>query len=282
VIFCPSALVPPFSSTPLVMTIFDLTPLRFGGTQDPISRQYATAMLRLGARRSAAICTISSAVRDEIVARFPTVPPGSVHVAYPGPNPELLAAPDTRPSIPDHPFVLMVGTVEPRKNHITAVRALAEHCRRRPASPLILVAAGSAGWRYEPVDRAISELGLSERVIRIGNVEPGTLKWLYRRATALLFPSLYEGFGLPVLEALSLECPVVASRIPSVAEITGDGAMLLEPTDVPGWTAALAAVEDGRGWGLSPAAGLERARRFTWDGCAESALAAISAAIAPS
>ena len=165
----------------------------------------------------------------------------------------------------------MVGTLEPRKNHLTIVRALADHVRRRPASPLWLVLAGSAGWLYRPVLDAIGELGLASRVVRLGKVEPGVLKWLYQHAAALLFPSLYEGFGLPVLEAFVLGCPVVAARIASVLEIADDdSAMLLEPTDVPAWAAALDRIEAG---GLPPGmvqAARRRAQRFTWAGCAES------------
>ena len=165
----------------------------------------------------------------------------------------------------------MVGTLEPRKNHLTIVRALADHVRRRPASPLWLVLAGSAGWLYQPVLDAIGELGLASRVVRLGKVEPGVLKWLYQHAAALLFPSLYEGFGLPVLEAFALGCPVVAARIASVLEIAdGDSAMLLEPTDVPAWAAALDRIDEAGG--LPPGmveAARRRAQRFTWAGCAD-------------
>jgi len=102
------------------------------------------------------------------------------------------------------------------------------------------------------------------------------LKWLYQHAQALLFPSLYEGFGLPVLEALALQCPVVAARIPSVVEITGDAATLLEPTDVAGWSRTLDSLVAGQRDHAALAAGLDRAGRFTWEACAASAVEAIS------
>jgi glycosyltransferase involved in cell wall biosynthesis len=260
------------------MTVYDLTPLRYSSTQDWLSRQYIAGMMRAGVRGASRICTISNAVGTELVDRFPHLRPERVSVAYPGPNPDLLAAQPTRATLPDRPFALMVGTVEPRKNHITALRALAEHRRHWPGSNLMLVAAGSAGWQYGPILEAIEELGLKDHVVRLGVVAPGTLKWLYQAAQALLFPSLYEGFGLPVLEALYLECPVIAAEIPSVVEITGSAATLLPPTEVGAWAAALDAIAEGapRGRGVNPA-GLERARRFTWEACADAAVAAIQA-----
>jgi alpha-1,3-rhamnosyl/mannosyltransferase len=281
IIYCPSSLVPLRGRRPFLTTVFDLTQLTFSSTQDRMSGAYARAMLRRGLARATAFCTISQAVRAELTGRFAKITPERVHVTYPGPNPQLLAAAAVPPAIPDRPFVLMVGTMEPRKNHLTMLRALADHVARRPGSALTLVFAGSPGWRYQPVLRAIDELGLRERVVRLGPVDAGALKWLYQHALALAFPSRYEGFGLPVLEALSLQCPVVAARIPSLVEIIGDDGRLLEPTDVNAWAAALDELIDGYRDPAVLAAGLERARRFTWDACARSAVDAIYAALGP-
>ena len=125
-IFCPSSLVPLRNRRPFVMTVFDLTPLRFGSTQEWLSKQYLAAMLRTGIHRARIICTISQAIGDEILARFPGIEASRMRVTYPGPNPELLAADATPVPIPNRPFVLMVGTVEPRKNHLTVLRALGD------------------------------------------------------------------------------------------------------------------------------------------------------------
>jgi glycosyltransferase involved in cell wall biosynthesis len=278
-VLCPSSLVPLSGSVPFLMTVFDLTPLRFSSTQDWFSRQYLAGMIRAGVRRASGICTISQAVAAEITSRFTTVPSGRVHVTYPGPNPELLQAIEEAPAIPDRPFALMVGTVEPRKNHLTVMRAFAEHRRRQPDSSLMLVTAGSAGWHYRPVLQAIDELQLAGHVIRLGTIGPDVLKWLYQHSRALLFPSLYEGFGLPVLEALSLGCPVVAARLPSVMEITGETAQLLEPTDVPAWASALDGLEQARRDDQLVEAYRRRANRFTWEACTAAAVAAIRAAL---
>lgn len=271
-IFCPSSLGPLRGSTPSCITLFDLSPLTYAGTLDRVSGLYLRLMLRIGIRRARGICTISHAVADEIVHRFPGVK--SVTVAYPGPNPALVEATPVPVDIGEAPYLLMVGTLEPRKNHLTVLRALADHLQRRPRSALRLVLAGSAGWRYAPVLRAIDELGLSTRVLQLGEVDAGTLRWLYEHAEALLFPSLYEGFGLPVLEAFTLGCPVVAARIGSIQEIaTGDAALLLEPTDVRAWTDAIDRI-DGHGLDREAMidAGRQRAQRFTWNECAASVM----------
>jgi alpha-1,3-rhamnosyl/mannosyltransferase len=277
VIFCPSLLVPVRARVPFVMTVYDLTALRYASTQDRLSRTYQAGMMRWGVPRARAICAISRAVGDEVVDRF-RVPPQQVVVSYPGPNPELLGAEPIAVPIPARPFVLMVGTVEPRKNHLTVVRALAQHHQHRPDSEMQLVIAGSAGWHYQSVLQAIDALGLRDRVLRLGHVEPTGLKWLYQQARALLFPSLYEGFGLPVLESLYLRCPVIAARLPSVVEITGDSAQLLEPTNVSAWAAALDALVDRPRDPADLATGVERAGRFTWEACAASAAEAITQA----
>jgi glycosyltransferase involved in cell wall biosynthesis len=282
VICCPTSLVPLGTKTPYLMTVFDLTPLHHAGTQERLSHQYIRTMMRLGIRRAAGIATISRAVADEILQTFPRRPASGVSVSYPGPNQQLIDAAPVAARITEQPFVLMVGTLEPRKNHLTVLRAMAEHRRRHPNSSLRLVLAGSPGWHYAPILRAIDDLSLAGQVIRLGSTPSGVLKWLFQHATALLFPSLYEGFGLPVLEALYLQCPVIAAAIPSVAEIVGTSAPLLPPTDVAAWAEKLDQVAaDPRGIRTGIQQGLERARRFTWEACAESTVAALQAAASP-
>lgn len=281
VIVCPTPLAPLRGSLPAIVTVFDLSPVVLPDTHDWMSRWYLRAMSRLGISRGRLVCTISRAVATELVAHYGRLTEDQVVVAYPGPNPDLLNA-DPRPDGGiDGPFALMVGTIEPRKNHLTILRALAGHVRQRPTSPLRLVLAGSLGWRYRSTLQALAELGLGSRVIRLGAVDASTLKWLYHNARALLFPSLYEGFGIPVLEAFCFGCPVIAARIPPVVELAGtDAAVLLDPTDVSAWAAAIDDVAAGRLDGSLPAAGLARSRAFTWDACAASVLGAARRAVA--
>jgi glycosyltransferase involved in cell wall biosynthesis len=263
-----------------VVTLYDMAPIVVPETLDRMSRSYVRMMFAVGVATARCVCTISHAVSREILTHYPSLTAERVFVAYPGPNPELLQAEPRPPSDVDGGFLLMVGTLEPRKNHITVLRALVDHVRRRPSSPLRLILAGPLGWRYTPILLAIDELGLTSRVIRLGAIDVGILKWLYLHAQALVFPSLYEGFGIPVLEAFSLECPVVAARIPSVIELAGgDAALLLDPTDVQAWASAMDEIADGRVDGSRRAAGLARSREFTWEGCARGVLAAVHGAV---
>ena len=279
-ILCPSSLTPLRGRIPCVVTLHDLAPVVVPETLDWMSRSYLRAMLAIATARARSICTVSQAVRDEILKHYPRLDPKRVFITHNGPNPDLLMSePRPVPGLED-PFVLIVGTLEPRKNHITVLRALAEHVRRRPRTSLKLVLAGPLGWGYRPVLEAINQLHLNSRVIRLGSIDAGTLKWLYLRARALLFPSLYEGFGIPVLEAFSFECPVIAARIPPVVELAGkETAILLEPMDVASWESALDAVAAGDLNGALRSAGRARSQQFSWESCAERVLPAVQAAL---
>jgi len=279
VIYCPAALTALRGRVPAVMTVFDMTTRLFPHTLDPLSGIYARQMLRIGLRRSSTICTISQAVRAELLSRYPRLTPDRVQVAYPGPSPEMMQA-DPQPALPDDaPFLLMVGTLEPRKNHVTALRAFARYRQGPHDAGLRLVLAGSPGWRYQPVADEIERLGLQDAVVRLGPTTPGRLKWLYQHARALLFPSLYEGFGLPVLEAFALRCPVVAARIPPVMEVAqSTGALLLEPDSVPAWATAIERVSTQPPDAARLATAQQRARHFTWEACAGAVRDALRAA----
>jgi glycosyltransferase involved in cell wall biosynthesis len=270
VIFSPTSLGPLRGRTPAVVTVHDLTLWRYPETVDWLSRAYLRVMLRTQVRRSAALCTVSRAVRAELLARFPGLTPDRVHVVPDAPDPDLLRA---TPQLVDgvvRPFFLMVGTIEPRKNHLTAIRAFATYLQRHPQNAAQLVIAGSPGWLYQPVIDQIEALGLPSRVRRLGHVDLGRLSWLYRNARALLFPSIYEGFGIPVVEAFALGCPVIAAKTAAVSEVAGEGTSILLPAlDVDRWAQAIerAAVDSPNPGMLARAR--DRAAGFSWDASAK-------------
>lgn len=269
VIFSPSGLGPLRGRTPSVITVHDLTLLRFPSTVHWMSRLYLEGMLRIQLRRAAAVCTGTRAVAAELLSRFPALQADRVHVVPDAPDPEVLAATPVPVEGLDRPFFLMVGTIEPRKNHLTAINAFARYLEQHPDAPELLVLAGSPGWLYEPVLDTVARLGLESRVVRVGHIDAGRLQWLYRRARALLFPSVYEGFGIPVVEAFALDCPVVAAAIPAVLEVAGEGtATLLPPLDVSAWAGALAAAASAPADDAMRAAARVRARAFTWEASA--------------
>ena len=247
----------------------DLTLWRYPETVHWLSRGYLRFMLRAQVRRSVALCTVSHAVRAELLARFHRLPAGRVAVVPDAPNPDLLGATPQPVEGVTPTFFLMAGTIEPRKNHLTAIRALAAYLQRHPESTAQLVIAGSPGWLYQPVIDQIRALGLESRVRRLGHVDLGPLSWLYRNTRALLFPSLYEGFGIPVVEAFALGCPVIAAEIAAVTEVAGEGTSVLLPArDVDRWAEAIErAAADPPDAGMLEAA-RERASGFSWDASA--------------
>lgn len=163
------------------------------------------------------------------------------------------------------PYVLTVATVEPRKNLITLVRAMAampEQVRRR--WPLVI--AGSKGWKNSSLYAAAAPLVEEGTVRFLGYVSDPDLPWLYAGATLFLYPSLYEGFGIPVVEAMACGVPVVTSDIPVCREIAGDSAVYLAPTDVEGWAEAIVRLmRDDARRGAMGAAGVGQAARFTFE-----------------
>lgn len=169
--------------------------------------------------------------------------------------------------------ILFVGLIEPRKNLERLIRAYAKLKSLHQDSCLVL--AGSQGWGYEAVLRAVSESGVKDRVFFPGFIPDRELPSLYNLADVFVYPSLYEGFGLPVLEAMSCGTPVVASRVSSMPEIAGDAALLVDPHDVDSIAQALERVLVDRTLRERMAeGGIRRSQPFTWERTARETLAA--------
>ncbi|MGO8872777.1 MAG: glycosyltransferase, partial [Acidimicrobiales bacterium] len=149
----------------------------------------------------------------------------------PGADAEAVAGLDPR-LVGDRPFLLFVGTLEPRKDVPTLVGAFARVTDRHPDALLVL--AGGAGWGAAAVDRAIEASGLGRRVVRTGYVPDASVPALLRRSVAVVYPAVYEGFGLPALEALACGAPLVTTSGTAMEEVAGDAAVLVPPGDVDG------------------------------------------------
>jgi glycosyltransferase involved in cell wall biosynthesis len=269
-----SYLTPLFMRRPAVPIVYDL--VAFDPAMRPNRRSAVIERLTLGlcVRRSAAIVAISAATRDALVDRFPMAGP-KTEVALLGSSPALTAgAPDEQ--LPAPGFVLAVGTLEPRKN----LPRLVDAYRRldpsvHAAHPLVVV--GALGWQTGDTLQAITSLG--DRAIRLGQVSDEALAELYRRCAVFCYPSLGEGFGLPVLEAMAAGATVLTASNSSLPEVGGDAVAYAPATDV----AAIAAALDGlladpeRRRDLGERA-LARAATFSWNRFAEGALAAIERA----
>ena len=161
------------------------------------------------------------------------------------------------------PFILSPGTIEPRKNHVRLIQAFAA-ARDAGSVPtdMQLVLAGAQGWGTKPVLAAVDASSHRDAIRMLGYVDDEVMQALTQGATAVAYVSLYEGFGLPILEAMRAEAPVVTSDASSMAEVAGDAAVLVDPLSVPGIAAGLAAV--CRATQADRARASARAAEFTW------------------
>lgn len=237
-------------------------------------------------RRAARVVTVSESSRQDIL-RVYRLPEHKV-VAVPNAADERLQPVEREQAAGylrehyglDTPFVLMVGVLQPRKNLPLAVQAFAQAVLTNNL-PHRLVIVGKAGWGMEKLRESIVHWQVQEKVVFTGYVPDEHLPWFYSAADALLYPSLYEGFGLPPLEAMQCGTPVLASDIAVMHEVVGDAGMLLSPTDPVVWTQALHAVLlNSQTREQMRQRGLNRARQFSWTESARKTLAIYEAACA--
>jgi len=173
----------------------------------------------------------------------------------------------------DGPYLLHVGTLEPRKNLSSLLRAYAS-LRRSGAIDHKLVLAGDRGWGYEPLLGLAEELGVVGDALFLGRVPAAHLPALYNDAELLVYPTLYEGFGLPALEAMACGLPVIASNTSSLPEVLGEAGLFVDATDERTLAEAIVRVLDDADLSARMRSlGLERARLFSWERCGRETLA---------
>jgi glycosyltransferase involved in cell wall biosynthesis len=274
--------LPPRGPWALVTTVHDLVPFRFPALV-PARHRWAVRCLLGGAlKRAARVIAVSEATRGELLARY-RLPPGRVAVV-----PEAAAAhfaPPAAPALAEvraryglaHPYVLFVGFLEPKKNLGTLLDAVASLRRRGAWGATELVIVGAPGWGPDPAPR-VQALGLERTVRFLGPVPDADLPALYGGALAFAFPSLWEGFGLPVLEAMATGAPVAASNRGALPEITAGAALLADPEPEPFAEILGQLVGDAALRERLRAAGLARAAHFSWERTARETLAIYRAA----
>jgi len=258
-------------TAPLVVTVHDLIHIMFPEyLPHPrwLARAYARTQLKLACRRARVVLTPSACTRRDM-SRILGVDPRKVRVTPLGvdkafaPVPEAgkLASFRRRHGLGEG-YVLFVGNMKPHKNLERLVRAFA--ALGKPEYKLVL--AGTEDPRYGGVRRAVADQRLGRRVVFLGIASPAELRMLYAAARVLALPSLYEGFGLPPLEAMACGTPVVASQAASLPEVVGEAALLVDPLDEDALARALrAAVEREPLRRRLRKLGLERARRYSWN-----------------
>ncbi|MCC6455671.1 MAG: glycosyltransferase family 4 protein [Caldilineaceae bacterium] len=258
---------------PGVVTVHDLSFLRLPELFPPYKRAYLTALCRASVARARQIVAVSRQTADDLSLAWGVdegrvlVAPNGVAARFSPGTPVQSAAFRQAQALPER-YWLYLGTLEPRKNLSLLLSAFARW--RQQASPadqgVHLVLAGGKGWYYETIFAQVEALGLAEVVHFPGYVPDDLLPAWYQAAELFLYPSRYEGFGLPVVEAMACGTPVICSDAPGVREVAGDAAILVAPDDVDAWVAALAMAA------TQPAlraelghAGVARARQFTWE-----------------
>ena len=272
--------VPLWGGRPSVLTVHDLSTLLHPETHEPRRVRRARRRLPLMSRRATMIVTPTEAVRREVCAtlgveasKVAVVPEAPRAVFRPLPAAESRAR-LARLGVGDADFLLAVGTVEPRKNLGTLLRAFERvvagelkvaASRSRPAG-LRLVVAGARGWLTEELFARLDAWPARGRVLFTGYVPDADLRALYSSCAAFVYPSRYEGFGLPPLEAMACGAPVLMSRIPALAEWGGAAARLFDPTDADDLARALVeVVGDEAARRRLAEAGLRHAAGFTWE-----------------
>lgn len=259
----------PALSRPAVLTVHDLIFERFPQHHTRTNRAFLRVAMPLFVGRADAIIAVSQHTRRDLVELYRT-PPEKVHVIYQGIDARFRPADATeiqrvgQAYAIERPYLLMLGTLEPRKNHAVAFQALAR--LKAAGHPHRLVVAGGQGWLFADVQQQVEALGLAGDVIFTGRVAEADLPGLYSGAACLLMPSLYEGFGFPVLEAMACGTPVVCSSASSLPEAAGDAALLVEPTDAEALAAAVARVLGDPALAEQMRAdGLAQAGLFRWE-----------------
>lgn len=265
----------------LVSTVHDLSPILFPRLHTHQNRTMFKRKMRYVQERAQAIIAVSEHTKRDLVAHL-AIPEERIHVVYnaadsryhPIDDRDGISRVTRKYGVPGLGYILYVGTLEPRKNLVRLVEAYAvtlESCGDR-TPPLVL--AGGKGWLYEEIFHAVERLGLQQRVIFTGFVDDEDLPALFNGALLFAYPSLYEGFGMPALEAMACGVPVITSNASSLPEIVGQAGALVDPTDTPALTAALVDLLDNpeRRAALG-AAGLDRAALFSWERAARETLA---------
>jgi glycosyltransferase involved in cell wall biosynthesis len=286
-LFVPAHVLPLICPDKCVVTIHDLGYLAFPDAHPWRDRQYLHWSTGWSARRATLVLADSSATRDDLVRHY-QIDPAKIRVIHLGRDPRLapvsdpnrVAAVRQRYDLADR-YLLHVGTVQPRKNLKRLIAAFASVAGHPGLADTQLVLTGKLGWLYGDLLPEVARHGLAGRVRFTGYVADEDLAPLLSGATAFVFPSLYEGFGFPVLEAQSCGVPVMTSNNSSLPEIAGDAALFVDPLDVDEIAAAivrLASEPDLRSE-LSRK-GLENAQRFSWEKCATETLAALEDAAA--
>jgi glycosyltransferase involved in cell wall biosynthesis len=269
VLWIPAHVLPLIHPRRSIVTIHDLGHLRFPEAHPLRQRLYHTWSTRRNARAALHIFADSEATRDDLI-HFCHIKPEKISVVYPAydaqvyqPIPDTASIESVRAEYRvGKDYILAIGTIHPRKNYTRLIEAFA----KLEISNLRLVIVGKRGWLYDEIYSRAEALNLQARISFLDYVSSSDLPALICGARLLAFPSLHEGFGLPVLEAQACGTPVICSMTSSFPEVAGDGALFVDPVDVDAITAAMQRLlEDEALRGKLIDNGIRNIKRFSWE-----------------
>ncbi|MFN8440837.1 MAG: glycosyltransferase family 1 protein [Caldilineaceae bacterium] len=273
--------LPLTSSVPGVVTVHDLSFIRMPEKFHRAKRAYLTALCRASVGRARCVLAVSQQTADDLIDFF-NLPAHKVEVVHNGVAPEFSPGSQEEnenfrrvKGLPER-FLFYVGTLEPRKNLERLIRAYArwQQTASSDQSQVKLVLAGAKGWLYQHIFELVQSNQLQDNVIITGFVPHHELPQWYRAAMAFVYPSLFEGFGLPVLEAMACGTPVLCSNAKSLLEVAGDAALIFPAEDEDQLLRALQQISEDESLRYDLAIrGRQRASLFSWRRCAQETIA---------
>lgn len=281
IIFSPTHYIPGFSPVKRIATIFDLSFLHFPEMFNKRDLWQLKNWTKFSAQNADHIITISRSTMEDIFSRY-GVDRKKITVAYPGYNKEIFhhqqdpakAKKTLKKYGIDDSYIIYIGTIQPRKNLIRLIEAFA---RIQEDLKLVIVGKtkgeGREGWMYEDVLKTPGKLGIEGKVIFTGFVQQEDLPYLLSGSLAFILPSLWEGFGIPVLEAMAAGVPVMVSNVSSLPEVVGDAGLTFDPYSVDQMEQAIRTIlSDKKLRQKYSNLGLEQAKKFSWDKMAKTVL----------
>ena len=275
-IHAPVNVTPLVTGAPRVVTIHDIAFHLYPEQYPGAKQRYLRLMTRLSVQRATRVIAVSEATRQDVIRYYGAKPsqvvtvPNGVPADYHPLPPDEVAEFRAREGLPER-FILFVGTLQPRKNLETLLRAYAQVADDIGWE---LVVVGATGWAYDPIFETARSLGLAERVRFAGYVPGEDLPRWYNAAGMFVYPSLYEGFGLPLLEAMACGTPVIAANTSSLPEVVGDAGLLVDPRDADELAGAIRRLAESASLREDLSArGRQRAAAYSWRRTAEETLA---------
>ncbi|MGB9882906.1 MAG: glycosyltransferase family 4 protein [Microgenomates group bacterium] len=278
VFFSPAHYLPRFCPYPSVVTIHDLSFLYY--PQDFLKKDLFQLKnwTKYSVKKAKKIIAVSNTTKKDIVKSY-QIAPEKIEVVYNGYEKNIKhKEPDFKIDNYSDPYILYVGTLQPRKNIITLIKAFDQFKKIYPKFKLII--AGKKGWLYKKIFQMVSDLGLEKEVYFTDYVTDNQLLFLYQNAFCLVFPSFYEGFGIPLLEAMSFGCPVISSFASSLPEIGADACLYFDPNNHYDLLEKLKTLKENSSLRKELInKGKKRVKEFSWKNCGEKTLEIIKSCV---